>query len=270
MASSQPARRCWCWRSSRSLSWARSACWRAHRHHPGVGSGPVTVPKQPKHSAALTRRSVPAGELLQDLLGLGPMRCGPRQLPGPVPGGLVQQGAQPVAFRPELSGGQPPQVQGAGGVDRQPLVAGAGKRLGELGVAVADLSVGQVQLGRPLGFGADHRIQPGVLAGPRQLHVQPVGILAAGQADQRPPPGEALGAVAGGGVGQVDPAVALPPATAVQIPSRQRHLFGVLGVDPDGQRPGLGVQGGDGAAGGVSDPQLADGVAAAHHPIPHR
>jgi len=103
-----------------------------HRHHPGVGSGPFTVPKQPKHSAALTRRSVPAGELLQDLLGLGPMRCGPRQLPGPVPGGLVQQGAQPVAFRPELSGGQPRQAQGARRVDRQPLVAGAGKRLGEL------------------------------------------------------------------------------------------------------------------------------------------
>ena len=31
----------------------------------------------------------------------------------------------------------------------------------------------------------------------------------------------------------------------------------------------MGVEGGDGAAGPVSDPELGDGVAAAHHPIPH-
>ena len=58
------------------------------------------------------------------------------------------------------------------------LVAGARQGLGELGVAVTRLPVGQVQLGRPLGFGPDHRVQGGLVAGPGQLHIQPVGVLA--------------------------------------------------------------------------------------------
>ena len=74
----------------------------------------------------------------------------------------------------------------------------------------------------------------------------------------------------GGRIGQVDAAVALAAAAAVQVPARQGHLPRLLAVDPDGEGAGLGVEGGDGAAGTVGDPELGDGVAAAHHPIPHR
>jgi hypothetical protein len=54
-----------------------------------------------------------------------------------------------------------------------------------VGQRLDDLPVGQVQLGRTLGLGA-------------------------GEPDQRPPAGQALGAMPGGGIGQVDAAVALP------------------------------------------------------------
>ena len=108
------------------------------------------------------------------------------------------------------------------------------------------------------------------MPGPGQLHIQPVGVLGAGEPDQRPPAGEPLGAVPGGGIGQVDPAVALAAAAAVQVPAGQGHLPRRLAVNPDGQGAGVGVEGGDGAAGAVGDPELGDGVAAAHHPIPHR
>jgi hypothetical protein len=43
-----------------------------------------------------------------------------------------------------------------------------------------------------------------------------------------------------------------------------------LPVDPDGESALPGVEGGDGAAGAVGHPELVDGVAAAHHPIPNR
>jgi hypothetical protein len=75
--------------------------------------------------------------------------------------------------------------------------------------------------------------------------------------------------MAGGGIGQVDAAVALPPAAAVQVPAGQGHLPGVLTVQAQGQAAGVGVEGSDGAAGAVGHPELADGVAAAHHPIPN-
>ena len=104
------------------------------------------------------------------------------------------------------------------------MVAGAGLGLGELGVPVANLPVGQVELGRALGFGPDYRVQPGVVTGAGQLHIQPVGVLGAGEPHQRPPAGQALGAMAGDGVGQIHPAVALPAAAALQIPARQDHL----------------------------------------------
>jgi hypothetical protein len=108
------------------------------------------------------------------------------------------------------------------------------------------------------------------MPGAGQLHIQPVAVLGAGEPHQRPPPGQALGAVAGGGVGQVDPAVAISPLAAVQVPARQHHLPRVLAVHADGQGAGLGVEASDGAAGAVGHPQLGDGVAAAHHQIPHR
>jgi hypothetical protein len=39
LASSQPSRRCWCWRNSRSRSWARLACWVATASPPGSCAG---------------------------------------------------------------------------------------------------------------------------------------------------------------------------------------------------------------------------------------
>ena len=85
-------------------------------------------------------------ELLQGLVGLDPAGTGPRKLPRPIPRGLIQEAAEPVPLGPQLSRGQPAQVQAARGVDRQVLVAGAGQGLGQLQVAVRLLAVGQVQL----------------------------------------------------------------------------------------------------------------------------
>jgi hypothetical protein len=79
-----------------------------------------------------------------------------------------------------------------------------------------------------------------------------------------------LGAVPGGGVGQVDAAVALTALAAIQIPAGQHHLPRLHSIQTNGQGAGLRVQGGDGAASAVGDAELADGVAAAHHPIPNR
>ena len=76
--------------------------------------------------------------------------------------------------------------------------------------------------------------------------------------------------MAGGGIGQVHPAVALSALAAVQVPAGQDHLALLLHLQADGQGSGLRVEGGDGPTGSVRDPELSDGVAAAHHPISHR
>ena len=76
--------------------------------------------------------------------------------------------------------------------------------------------------------------------------------------------------MAGGGIRQVDPAVAFAALAAVQVPARQGHLPLVPAVQADRKRALGGVEGGDGAATAIGDPELSDGVAAAHHPIPHR
>jgi hypothetical protein len=211
-----------------------------------------------------------AGDLGQGPLGVGAAVAGPLQLPRPILGCLVQLGAQPVALGAQLLGGELAQVGSAGGVDRQGLVAGPDQGLDELAVAVGGLQLGQVQLDTALGFGPDHRVQGGLVPGAGQLHVQPVAVLAAGQPHQRPPPGEGLGAMPGGGVGQVDAAVALPAAAAVQVPPWERDLPRVLAVQAERQGPLLRVQSGDRAASAVGHPQLADGVLAADHPIPDR
>jgi hypothetical protein len=111
----------------------------------------------------------------------------PGQLAAAVPGGLVELAPQPVPLGPQLRCGQPPQVRAGGGVDGQGLPAGPGQGLSQLQVGVRLLAVGEVQLPGTMRFGADHRVQAGVLAGPRQLHIQPVHVLAAGQPDQSPP-----------------------------------------------------------------------------------
>jgi hypothetical protein len=235
-----------------------------------IGPGWRHRPGPAKHPPPPTRLAVVGGELLQDLLGLDPPEARLGKLPGPVAGGLVQQDAEPVALGPQLAGGELSRVQGAGGVDRQALLAGPREDLGKLLVAVGQVAVGQVQLGRALGFGTDHRVQGGLVPGAGQLDIQPVGVLAAGQPHQGPPAGEALGAMPAGGIGEVDAAVALAPAAAVQIPARQAHLTGVLAVHSDRQGASLGVQGRDGPAGAVGHSQLPNRVAAAHDPVSDR
>jgi hypothetical protein len=138
--------------------------------------------------------------------------------------------AKPVPLGPQLGRGQPLEIGAGGGVDGQGLAAGPGQGLGQLQVPVGLLPVGQVQLPRALGFGADHGIQAGVLAGPGQLHIQPVDILGAGEPDQGPAPGQPLGAVPGGGIGQINPPVALTAAAAIQIRPRQNDLPTVAAV----------------------------------------
>jgi len=86
-----------------------------------------------------------------------------------------------------------------------------------LQVGVGLLSIRQVQLTAAVGLGPDHGIQASVLTGSGQLHVQPVDVFGSGQADQGSAAGQPLGAVASRRVGQVDPAVALAAAAAIQI-----------------------------------------------------
>jgi hypothetical protein len=126
----------------------------------------------------------------------------------------------------------------------------------------------EVQLPDALRFGSYDRIQPGVLAGPRQLHIQPVDILGPGEAHERSSTGQPLGAMPGGGIGQIHPPVALPAAATVQIRPGQRDLFVIGAVQADGQGAGVGVEGDDCAAAAVGHPQLADGVVAADDPVP--
>ncbi len=158
-------------------------------------------------------------------------------------------------------------VQARGGVDRQPLAARAGQCRGELGVGIGWFPVGQVDLtGAGVGFWGDDGVQPGVLLGAGELHVQPVGVLLAGDAHQRPPPGQPLGLVPGGRIGQVHH----PPPwrdRAVQVAGWEGDLAALLG--PQRQRAVLHVQAGDGPAGAVGHPQPAQVVAATHHLIAH-
>jgi hypothetical protein len=74
--------------------------------------------------------------------------------------------------------------------------------------------------------------------------------------------------VAGGRIGQVEPAVPLAGLAGVQVPAWQGNFPGRLAVQAHGQRPLLDVQGGDGAAAAVGHPELGDGVVAADYPVP--
>jgi hypothetical protein len=159
------------------------------------------------------------------------------------------------------------EVRAGGGVDGQGLPTGSRQGLGQLQIAVGLLPVRQVQLPATVGIGADHGVQAGVLSGPRELHVQPVDVLGAGEPDQGPPPGQPLGAVAGGGVGQVDPPVPLPLRAAIQVGPGQGDRLVILAVEAEGQGAGLGVESGDDAAAAVGHPQLGDGVVATHDPV---
>jgi hypothetical protein len=123
----------------------------------------------------------------QDLFSLLAVGGGPFEFAAAVARGLIKLVTEPVPLGPQLGGGQPLEVWAVGGVDGQPLATGPGQRLSQLEVAVGLLPIRQVQLPGALGFGADHGVQPGVLAGPGQLHIQPVDVFAAGEPDQGPP-----------------------------------------------------------------------------------
>jgi hypothetical protein len=137
-----------------------------HRHLTHGGGLPVAATRAAKHPGGRPSWRVSRPDRLgKGLVGVGAASSRPLKLPGPIARGLVQQAAQPVAFGPQLGSGQPPQVQAAGGVDGQRLLAGARERLGELVVAVAGLPVGQVQLHRPLGLRPDDRVQGDLMRG---------------------------------------------------------------------------------------------------------
>jgi YD repeat-containing protein len=207
-----------------------------------------------------------AVSLRERLLGLLAAGGGALQHAALVGWGLVQQPAQPVPLSAELAGRAGAHVQARGRVDRQGLATVAGERGGELVVGVGGLPVGQVEFaGRRLGFGSDDGEQTGVALGARQLHVHPVGVLLAGEADQRAPAGQPLRLVAGGRIGQVDDAA--PLGGAVEVVGPKGDLAVLLGADR--HRPLPRVQGDHSAAGAVGDPQPAQLVAAAHHPIPY-
>jgi hypothetical protein len=73
----------------------------------------------------------------------------------------------------------------------------------------------------------------------------------------------------GGGIGQLHPPVALAMTATIQIGPGQGDLVAVGAVQADGEGAGVGVEGGDGAAAAVGHPEFADGVVAAHDPVPN-
>src|SRR5215213_9387348 len=101
LASSQPSRRCWCWRSSRSRSWARSTCWVATANPPEYVGRVVIAAAQPaKHAGRLAAGGLVIGG--QGLLGLLAVGGGAGQLPAVVAGGLIELAAEPVPLGPQL------------------------------------------------------------------------------------------------------------------------------------------------------------------------
>jgi hypothetical protein len=125
----------------------------------------------------------------QGFLGLLAVDGGPGQLAGAIAGGLVELSAQPVPLGPQLTSRHLLEIWAAGGVDGQALAPSPRQGLGQLQVPVGLLAIRQVQLAGALGCGTDHRIQASVLAGPRELHIQPVHVFAAGEPDQGSAPG---------------------------------------------------------------------------------
>jgi hypothetical protein len=213
----------------------------------------VAAAAQPaKHAARLATGAGLVGR--QGLLGLLAVGGGPGEFPAAVAGGLVELAAQPVPLGPQLGRGQPPQIRVVWSVHGQGLAARPGQGLGQLQVPVGLLVVRQVQLPAALGLGADHGVQAGVLAGPGQLHIQPVHVLAAGEPDQSPAAGQPLGAMPGGGIGQIHPPVALPAGASLQVGPGQGHRPAVGAVEADGQGSFLGIKGRDGAAAAVGHP----------------
>jgi hypothetical protein len=108
------------------------------------------------------------------------------------------------------------------------------------------------------------------VAGPGQLHIQPVDVFCAGEPDQGPAPGQALGAVPGGHVGQIHPPVALSLTAAIQIRPGQRHRPAVVAVQAQAQGSSLDVKRGDDHAAPVGHPQLVNRVVTTDDPVPHR
>jgi hypothetical protein len=70
-----------------------------------VGRGRPGPPGQAKHPPPLALWIAAGSEPRQGLVGLGPAGTRPHKLPSPIPRGLVEQLAEPVAFGPQLSGG---------------------------------------------------------------------------------------------------------------------------------------------------------------------
>src|SRR6266498_974606 len=199
-------------------------------------------------------------DLGEGLLGLLAPFGGALEYAAAVGRGLVEELAELVTLATQLRSGNGADVQAAGRVDRQRLAAEAGERVGELVVGVGGFALGEVDLvGGLLGFGSDDGEQAGQVLGAGELHVQPVGVLLAGDAHQRAPAGQPLRLVPGGRIGEVDHAPSLRLET-VEVVGVKRDLAALLGAD--GDRSQADVQGGHGPAGAVGDAEAAKLVAA--------
>jgi len=243
-----------------------------HRQSTRYAGRVVIAAAQPaKHARRLATGGLLIGsQRLLGLLGLLAVGGGPGQLAAAVTRGLVELATQPIPLGPQLTGRESLEIWAARGVDGQGLAAGPGQGLSELQVSVGLVPIRQVQLAGALGFGADYGVQPGVVASSGQLHIQPVHIFCAGEPDQRPPASQPLGAVAGGGIGQIHPPIPLPLGASLEVGPGQGDRAAIVAVEPHGEGPALGVEGGDDPAAAVGDPELGDGVVAADDPVPDR
>jgi hypothetical protein len=126
----------------------------------------VAAAAQPaKHAARLATGEELVGR--HGLLGSLAVGGGPGEFPAAVAGSLVELLAQPVPLGPQLGHGQPPQIRVGGSVHGQGLAISPRQRLGQLHISIGLVPIRQVQFPGALGFGPDHRVQAGVLAGPR-------------------------------------------------------------------------------------------------------
>ena len=179
---------------------------------------------------------------------------------------------EPVAFGPQLSGGQSARVQEIRGVGGQGLAAVTGKHPGQqlLGRPRLPGRMGAFVVGAER-LGADGQVQVGALGAAGELDIAALHVLGAVQGQQRPLLGAALGAHVGPGIGQVDPPRLARLDGGVQVPAGQPDRLGRLILQgPDGHRPAGHVQVLDDGGGAVDHAQAVGGVGAQHHHIPDR
>jgi hypothetical protein len=76
--------------------------------------------------------------------------------------------------------------------------------------------------------------------------------------------------VAGGDIGQVHPPIPLSAKTPLEVGPGQGDRPAIVTVEPHGEGPALGVEGGHDPTAAVGDPQLGNRVLPADDPVPDR